>query len=284
MTFATFRRSALSLTLAAIGVSLAITTACRTAPYRTFASPEEAVKTLTATAKSGTIDDLVAIFGPESRDLVASTDPAVTKRNREIFVAAATERWRLEDHGADGKLLVVGNEDWPFPVPLVRDGSGWRFDTAAGQEEVMARRIGRNELSAILVCRTYLAAQKLYAARPHDGKPAGAYAQQLRSDPGRENGLYWETAPGKKPSPLGDLVAKAAPDAGAAPFHGYYFRMLPSTGGGLPAVVAWPAEYDVTGVMTFVVGTDGIVREKDFGAETGATKPGAPDASWPAVQ
>jgi hypothetical protein len=287
MTLATFRGSAFSLVLASVGVGLAIASACRSTPYRTFASPEDAVKALTASAKTGTIDDLVAIFGPESRDLVSSNDPAVTKRNREIFVAAVSERWRFEDRGPDSKLLVIGNEDWPFPVPLVRDSAGWRFDTAAGQEEVIARRVGRNELAAILVCRTYIAAQKLYVSRPHDGRPAGAYAQQLRSDPGRENGLYWAAAAGKKRSPLGDLVAQAASDGAAtagAPFHGYYFRLLPSSGRDMPAVVAWPAQYDVTGVMTFVAGADGIVRERDLGTETGTTKPAAPDASWPAVQ
>ena len=257
--------------------------------YRTFATPEDAVKALIAAAKADKIDEVIAIFGPDGQTLVDSSDAATARRNRDVFLVATAERWRLEERGAGDRMLVVGNEDWPFPVPLVKDGDKWRFDTAAGREEILARRIGRNELAVIRICHTYVAAQKLYASRGHDGQPAGLFATAFSSDPGKENGLYWPAARGQKRSPLGDLVAQAAQEGRAlgaggapAPFHGYFYRIIPSQGGF--GLVAWPAEYDVTGVMTFVVNQDGVVREKDLGAETATAVKQitayAPDASW----
>ena len=169
----------------------------------------------------------------------------------------------------------------------MKDGNRWRFDTAAGVEEVLARRVGRNELAAIRACRTYVVAQRLYASRGHDGKPAGLYATALRSDPGRHNGLYWPVARGEKRSPLGDLIADAADD-GKSPFHGYHFKILPPRDPSGFALVAWPATYDATGVMTFLVNQDGIVREKDLGSDTsgvvGAMAIYNPDDTWGAVQ
>jgi hypothetical protein len=276
-----------------------------------FAAPEDAVKTLAEVVKTGTMDELLAILGPGGQDLVASTDQATGRRNREVFTVAVAEGWKLVDQGTNTKALVIGNEAWPFPVPLVKDANGWRFDTAAGKEEVLARRIGRNELAVIGVCRTYVAAQRLYAQRGHDGKPAGLYAKSFRSDPGRQNGLYWPTAHGRKRSPLGDLMAQAAEEGRApsvdrqqpSPFHGYYFRILtaqgPAAAGGAKdymnkgemsggfALIAWPARYDVTGVMTFLINQDGIVREKDLGPETDLAARAMnlynPDASWTTV-
>jgi hypothetical protein len=157
----------------------------------------------------------------------------------------------------------------------VKDAGGWRFDTAAGKEEVIARRIGRNELEAIDTCHAYVTAQKRYAQDGHDGKPAGAYAKTFRSDPGKQNGLYWPVQHGQKRSPLGELLAQAEEDgtpradrAGASPLSGYYFRILSAPGGF--GLVAWPAEYNVTGVMTFQVNQDGVVHEKDLGPGTDA--------------
>ncbi len=274
---------------------------------RTFGTPQDAVRALTEAVKAGKIDELVAIFGPDGQELAASSDPATSRRNREVFTIAAAEGWRLVDQGADRKVLVVGNEGWPFPVPLVREANGWRFDTAAGKEEVIARRVGRNELAVIQVCRTYVAAQQLYARHGHDGRPAGLYATLFGSDPGKQNGLYWPAGRGQKRSPLGDLVAKAAAegrpmgkDGQPSPFHGYYFKILTgqgaaATGGakdyvvagqmsGGFALVAWPAQYDVTGIMTFVVNRDGVVREKDLGEGTDAAARAMtlydPDSSW----
>jgi hypothetical protein len=279
---------------------------------RTFASPEEAVKVLIDTVKAGKLDGLVGIFGKESQDLIASSDPATGRMNQQVFLVAVRERWHLEDDGATRKTLIIGNEDWPFPVPLVKEAAGWRFDTAAGKEEILARRIGRNELSAIATSRAYVTAQQRYAAEGHDGKPAGIHAAKFRSDQGKQDGLYWPAAQGQKRSPLGDLVAEAAaggrPVGGnqsqPSPLNGYYFKILTAQGSAAPggaksyvikgemtggfALVAWPAQYDATGVMTFIVNQDGIVREKDLGPGTDATARKMtvynPDASWRPVQ
>ena len=197
-------------------------------------------------------------------------------------------------------MLVIGNEAWPFPVPIVKDASGWHFDTAAGKEEVLDRRIGRNELAVIRICRTYVAAQRLYASRGHDGLPAGLYARAFASEPGRQNGLYWPARRGEKRSPLGDLVAHAAEEgralgkAGAEappPFHGYHFKILTAQGPAAPggaksyvvdekmsggfALVAWPAQYDVTGIMTFIVNQDGVVQQKRSGRRHSPRRPRA---------
>jgi len=280
--------------------------------YRTFDAPEQAAQALIDAAKSSRVDDLVAIFGPDSRDLVASADAVAAKRGRDIFVAAVRERWSLAGEPPGSKTLVIGNEEWPFPIPIVRDGDRWRFDTAAGKEEVLARRIGRNELAAIRVCHTYVGAQRLYAEHGHDGGSPGAFATKFRSDPDRQNGLYWTAKTGEHRSPLGDLVAFAAQEGRAiqadsgqpSPFHGYYFRILtaqgPAADGGAKeyivggrmsggfALVAWPAVYDATGVMTFIVGADGVVRERDLGPGTESAASGMrafdPDPSWQLVR
>ena len=227
-----------------------------------------------------------------------------------MFTVAVAEKWRLDDQGTNGKVLVIGNEEWPFPVPLTKDARGWRFDTAAGKEEVLARRIGRNELTAIRVAGAYVAAQRRYASSGHDGKPAGLYARTFRSDPGRQNGLYWAASRGEPRSPLGDVLSEAAVERGAAasarppaPFYGYHFRILTAQGKAAPggamdyvaggemargfALIAWPAQYDVTGVMTFVVGSDGVVYERDLGRDTVALARRItrydPGESWSAV-
>ena len=283
----------------------------QTAAQRTFATPEDAVKALADTVKAGNVDAMLALFGPEGRELVASSDPATARMNRQVFSVAAREQWHLEDVTPSQKTLVVGYEDWPFPVPLVKGADGWRFDTAAGKEEVLARRIGRNELQAIATSRAYVTAQQRYAQQGHDGKPAGLHATKLKSDPGKENGLYWPTTRGQKLSPLGDLVAQAAeegrPIGAEQPqptgFHGYYFKILTGQGaagsggaksyivkgemsGGF-ALVAWPAQYDATGIMTFIVNQDGTVRQRDLGQQTDTVARKMtvynPDASWQPV-
>jgi hypothetical protein len=284
----------------------------KTATPRSFGTPEDAVKALIDAAKAKTPDDLLAMFAPDGQQLVDATDPASARRNRQVFVVAIGEGWRLVDRDATTKELIVGNEGWPFPVPLVKSADGWRFDTAAGKEEVLARRIGRNELAVIRVCRVYVTAQRLYARDGHDGKPAGVYAATFRSAPGQQNGLYWPAAHNQKRSPLGDLVAQAAEEGRVpvsnpqqpSPFHGYFFKILTAQGGAAAggardyivngnltggfALVAWPAEYNVTGVMTFVVNQDGTVRETDLGPGTDAAVKTMtlynPEPSWEIVQ
>lgn len=279
---------------------------------RTFAAPEDAAKALLDIVKAGKVDDLIALFGPDSKELVESADPVTARKNREVIKVAAAEQWRLEDEGANRKTLVIGNEQWPFPVPLVKDAKGWRFDTAAGKEEIIARRIGRNELAAIDTSRAYATAQHRYALGGHDGKPAGLYAAKFRSDPGKQDGLYWPTEAGQKRSPLGDLLAQAGDEgrlegqaaAKPVPFHGYYFKILTAQGAAAPggaksyivkgemsggfALVAWPSQYDSTGVMTFIVGQDGVVSEKDLGLKTDEAARNMtsynPDSSWRRVR
>jgi len=284
----------------------------QTKTERTFPTPEDAVKALIETVKGGNVESLLEIFGPEGKELIDSSEPAIARQNQQVFTVAVREKWHLEDTAPDRKTLVIGNEDWPFPVPLVKAGNGWRFDTAAGKEEVLARRIGRNELAVIDATRAYVTAQRRYAEAGHDGKPAGLHAAKFQSDPGKENGLYWPTTRGQKRSPLGDVVAQAAaegrPVTGNAtqpsPFHGYYFKILTAQGSAAPggaksyvvkgemsggfALVAWPSQYDATGIMTFIVNQDGVVREKDLGPGTDAAarKMTAynPDSTWRVTQ
>jgi len=299
--------------------ALSVVTIAGAAPpaFRTFATPEEAVQALAAAVKAGNLAEVIAIFAPDGQELADASDPATGQRNRQVFTTAFAEGWHLVSQGGNRKTLVIGNEDWPFPVPLVKQGSRWRFDTAAGKEEVIARRIGRNELAAIEVCHAFVAAQLRYAKDGHDGKPAGLFAATFRSDPGRQNGLYWPAVHGQPRSPLGDLVAEAAAGGAAAsptgeptPLHGYYFKILTAQGAHAPggaksyladgsqagqaalsggfALVAWPAIYDGSGVMTFIVDRTGAVRQKDLGASTGdiakAMAAFDPDASWTIVR
>jgi len=303
----TYRITAAALLSAALGAGAIVVTA-QGAAHRAFATPEDAVRALIEAAAPGPADGLLAIFGAEAGELIASSDEATARRNREVFVVAAAQGWRLVEQGADSRVLIVGDESWPFPVPISRSAGGWMFDTAAGREEVLVRRIGRNELAAIGTSRTYVVAQQQYAGEGRDGRRPGLFATTFTSDPGRHNGLYWPSARHEPRSPLGDLVAGAAQSGqqlGAtrgqpSPFHGYYFKILTAQGpaarggarsylvkgemaGGF-ALVAWPAQYDATGVMTFIVNQDGVVHEKDLGPETGTIAAAMsrydPDASW----
>ena len=299
-------RAALALLL--IGAVLVALPSCRRgpAPARTFSSPEEAVKALASAVTTEKVDDVLQIFGPEGKDLIDTSDPASARRGRQVFTAAFTERWKLVDRDGGGKTLVIGNEEWPFPVPLIQTAQGWHFDAAAGKEEVITRRIGRNELAVIEICQTYVVAQRRYARTAHDGKRAGLFATTFRSDPGKQNGLYWAVQKGEPRSPLGDLLAEAADparlksDAKPAPFYGYYFKILtaqgPAAAGGARnfvvngdmsdgyALVAWPAHYDNTGIMTFIVNQDAVVYQKDLGPKTAqitnAMKTYNPDKTW----
>jgi hypothetical protein len=286
-------------------------TSAQAPAQRTFPYAEDAVRALIDATKAGKLDELLKIFGSDATELVESSDAATARHNQEIFTVASAEKWHLTDQGANKKILSVGNEDWPFPVPLVKGTSGWRFDTTAGKEEVIARRIGRNEIAAIGTCRTYVAAQHEYAKEGRDGKPAGLFATAFHSDAGKHNGLYWQAARHERSSPLGDLVAKASLEGRQLgdrdrplPFYGYYFKILTAQGASAPggaksylvngelaggfALVAWPSQYDATGVMTFVVNQSGVVYEKDLGAQTETTTAAMtaynPDSTWHRVR
>jgi len=303
-------RAALVGTLAVAATISGATARAEEGGPRVFATPEEAARALIEFVKTNDLNGLVALFGAPGQDLVDTSDAASGRRNRELFAAAVAEGWRLGDIGPGRKELVLGNEAWPFPVPLVKSPKGWSFDAAAGREEVLNRRIGRNELAVIRILHEYVAAQRAYAATGHDGGPAGRYARRFDSDAGRQNGLYWPARRGEPRSPLGVLVAQASEQGyrrqgtGPVPLHGYYFRILEGQGkaakGGLKeyvvdgemtggfALIAWPVYHDASGVMTFVVSQDGVAYEKDLGPETPAAAKGItrydPDGTWRPVQ
>jgi hypothetical protein len=310
MTPTNIRTRTVALSCASILLGLVLCgTACEQKPeapkQQTFQSAEDAVVAVVDAVKANDQPKLAAIFGPEAGEVLNSGDAVSDQRGRELFVAAYAERAVLVDEGGQ-KILQVGGEDWPFPIPVVKEESGWRFDTAAGVEELRFRRIGRNELATIDACEAYAAAQKEYAAKGHDGMPAGLYAQKFASEPGKQNGLYWAAGPEEPASPLGQLAAEAAaegyprPAGKPAPFRGYHFRILTAQGasanggarsylvggemkGGF-ALVAWPAEYGKSGVMTFLVNESGVVYEKDLGEATsraaGEMKDYNPDGTW----
>ncbi len=306
------RRVALALAWVA-AILLTCGAAQAAAPkQRTFAAPEEAVKALVEALKVNDTKVLSAIAGPGSKDLVASGDPVADAARRQQFASLYEQKNRLEHVGADKVVLYVGNDDWPFPIPLVKQGAAWRFDTAAGKQEVLARRIGANELNAIQVCMAYVDAQREYVLKDRDKDGLLEYAQQFVSDPGKKNGLYWEAKAGEAPSPLGPLMAAAQregygrgqPGGRPAPYYGYYYRILKAQGPRAPggaydyvvnrkmiggfALVAYPARYGASGIMTFLVNHDGVVYETDLGKATEklarAMKAFNPDETWRKVE
>ena len=253
----------------------------------TFPSAGRASHALVAALKDNDESALMKILGPDAKDIVSSGDPAEDKENRAEFVQKYQQMHRLVTE-PDGKTtLYIGAENWPTPIPLEHTGNAWYFDTPAGKQEVLYRRIGRNELAVIQVCQQLVDAEKEYYGQPHDGEPDHQYAQKLMSDPGKQNGLYWQASAGEGESPVGPLVAQASvvnesADHNPEPFHGYYFHILTGQKGphgthsfiqdgkmvGGFAFIAYPAEYRSTGVMTFIVDQNGIVYEKDLGART----------------
>ena len=271
----------------------------------TFPTAEDAVVAMVDALKADDKPKLLSIFGPEVREVASSGNDAADRNGRGLFLAAYNERAQLLGSSTK-KTLLVGSEEWPFPIPLSRGTGGWKFETALGLQELRNRRIGRNELATIRTCREYVEAQKEYAQTGHDGKAAGAFAQKFVSEPGRQDGLYWKVEEGKEPSPLGDLAAQAAAEGYKRvtdkpnPFRGYYFRILTAQGAGAKggakdylvngemrggfAMIAFPAEYGASGVVTFLVSRDGIVFQKDLGANTakiaGEMKEYNPDKTW----
>ncbi len=271
-----------------------------------FATPDSAAKALLQALKSGSLENLQAIFGRDALEAAASGDPVSDRNDREVVALAMEQSWRWAPRGADRKELIIGDEQWPFPAPLVKMGNEWQFDSEEGKEEVLARRIGRNELGIIDLCRAYVDMQKAYASQPHDGKPEGIFAQRLRSTAGHQDGLYYPVKPGERSSPLGDLAAEAATEgygtsnSSSSPFWGYHFRILTAQGPAAPggkksyivngelsggfALLAYPAQYGSSGVMTFLINQDGTVYEKDLGRDTATQAVSLteynPDESW----
>ncbi len=278
---------------------------------KSFGSPEDAVKSLVAAVRNNENTELAAILGPGSKAIVSSGDPVADQAGRERFVKLYDEKNAIEGAGTGKAVLSIGSEDYPFPIPVVRKGNVWLFDTKAGKEELLNRRIGRNELEVIDVLHAYVEAQRDYASKDRDGNGVLAFARKIRSTPGKKDGLYWEAKEGEEESPFGPLAAEAAREGyvksksgNPAPYHGYLFRILQAQGknadGGAFdyvvngrmvlgfAMIAYPAQYEASGVMTFIVNQNGVVYQKDLGKNTGkvatAMKRYDPDKSWKKVE
>jgi hypothetical protein len=269
---------------------------------KTFSSPEDASNAFLTAAQSNDEKAMLDILGPDGKQIVSSGDEAEDAEGRANFVRRYQEMHRLVKEPDGTTTLYIGAENWPTPIPLVNKGNSWYFDTEAGKNEILYRRVGRNELSAIRVCQELVAAQKEYYSTQHN-----EYAQKIFSDEGQHNGLYWKAAEGEPQSPVGPLVASAVAEGYApsregapTPYRGYYYHMLMRQGNNGPggaksyivnrqtvegfAFVAYPAEYRSSGVMTFIVNEDGVVYEKDLGEKTAALakamKEYNPNSSW----
>jgi hypothetical protein len=293
----------------ALALIVAVPLTAVAAPQATYATPEAAVDALMAALKTDTDSAMIAVFGEEHKDLVIQSDRAAASATRAKVLAAMQTLRVLQEPSPDRRVLLIGDEAWPMPIPIVRAGDRWRFATEEGGDEIVNRRIGGNERNAIYVLRAYLDAQRAYAARDRDGDGVLQYAQKLASAPGRHDGLYWpaDAAKDEEVSPFGPLIAESAAylkgHVAGDPYRGYHFRILSRQGKSAPggaynyvingrmiagfAMVAYPAEYGRTGVMTFIVSHNGKVYEKDLGKDSTAL--GAkmttfdPGAGWKAV-
>lgn len=275
------------------------------AQQTTFATPEAAVDALTRALAANDEAALVQLFGEKYRDVVASGDGAHDATRRSEAAAALASRKRLEELGANRRILRMGAYDWPFSIPLVREGMAWRFATEQGVEELLNRRIGANERNAIYVLRAYVDAQRAYAARDRNGDGVLEYARRLASSPGKQDGLYWaaDAARGEEESPLGPMVAEAAKELSGhragEPYAGYHFRILTSQGAAAPggahsyivngrmiagfAAVATPATWGRTGIMTFVISHNGKLYERNLGPNPAAVTRFDPGQGWTEV-
>jgi hypothetical protein len=297
----------LRLTLSAIltVASLVGITSSGAHAQQRFKTPDDAVTALVAAVRSDNIRDIIRVLGPQGRDIVVSGDPVEDQTTRAAFLIAYDLKHQVmksDDSRAD---LVVGKNDWQLPIPLVLKHGAWQFDSVAGRREVLLRRIGRNELSAIQAALAYVDAQNDYASMNPQGGKVDTYAQRIVSSPGKKDGLYWPAAANELPSPLGPAFATATlqgyrPGGGQLPYHGYYYKVLTAQGANAPSgamnylvkgnliggfgLVAWPAEYGNSGVMTFIVNHAGVVLQKDLGKDTArkASRMTAfdPDPTW----
>jgi len=275
---------------------------------RGFASADAAAQALISAAKSDDVAELTAIMGPASKEILTTSDPVADQQMRRKFAARAAAKMKLvpDPKEADAMVLLIGKDDWPLPIPIVKVNGQWHFDVEQGKQEILARRIGSNELDAIEVCRGYVEAQNDYAEEDRTGSGVLHYAQKIISSPGKHDGLYWTSTGEKDESPIGAMVARAFAEGYTqkrAPYHGYYFKILTAQGlhasGGTMsylhndlmtsgfALIAWPSDYQSTGVMTFLVDKTGIVYQKDLGPRTSEVASAYtaydPDETWTPV-
>lgn len=297
------RRLSLSLAIAAatlVGISAA-------SAQQRFKTPEAAAGALVEAARTSETGPMLGVLGLKGRDIVFSGDEVADAADRERFLSAYQAKHQVTVD-ADKATLLVGQNDFPFPIPILRKDGEWRFDTEAGRKEILFRRLGRNELDAIQVSLAYVDAQNDYASKDRTGAGPGAYAQRVASRPGKRDGLFWATGAGEEASPLGALAAQAEREGykggqGKTPYHGYYYKILKRQGAAAPggsldyvvggkmiggfALLAYPAEYGNSGVMSFIVNHEGTVYQKDLGPETSriATRMRSydPDKTWEKV-
>ncbi len=276
---------------------------------RTFASAKAAADALVVAAEKFDVTALKEILGPDGIDIVVTQDEVLDRNQAKAWAAKAREKLAVVPDPADPKVatLTVGSDDWPMPIPVVNEGKGWRFDTEAGRLEVLLRRIGQNELDAIKVCRKFVDAQLEYASQRRDGSRVNQYAQRIIATPGRQDGLAWQNPDGTWAGPVAEGVARAIAEGYGKlnePYHGYHFKVLRGQGPSAPlgeldfvvqgamiggfALVAAPADYEVTGIKTFIVSHDGVVYEKDLGPGTlevfKVMERFDPDESWSPVE
>lgn len=294
--------------LLVVAATLLLVACARKDGQPSFSSPDAAFEALVVAASKDDVPAMSALLGNGAADLLDSGDPVQDKLDRAVFVTAYRDKHSMESPDENTRLLVYGANDSVAPIPAVKRNGQWVLDGDAGADELVYRRVGANELGAIGVMHGFVDAQNEYAAKGHDGDPPGIYALKLVSDPGLENGLYWQTVEGEAPSPAGEFVAAAAAEgyrgsAGGPTYHGYRYRMLYRQGehanGGAReyfingvlsngfALVAWPADYGSSGVMTFIVNPDGVVFQKDLGEDTqnsvNAITSFDPDSTWTAI-
>lgn len=278
---------------AALAGMLTLCAGCAVEKERSFSSPEAGARALARALDPYDESMVLAVLGPGGDDIISSGDPVADRELRGAFLDEYNRGHRIQMESDDSATLLVGDDDWPLPIPLVRHDNGWRFDTPSGREEILARRIGRNELDTIQVCRAIVDAQQEYADADPERSGVRQYAQKFVSDPGTRDGLYWEAEPGEPQSPLGGLFAQASEEGytlspgrsrGPRPYHGYYYRMLTDQGDWAPggahsyivngrmtggfAAIAWPADYGNSGIKTFMVSHAGIVYENDLGPDS----------------
>jgi hypothetical protein len=300
---------AMNKTLVSLTIATLLCTAASVASaQQAFKTPDEAASAFVSAAKTGDRKAVIKVLGPDGADIISSGDEVADAATRQKFVATYDAKHEIAMEGDSKAIMVIGEEAFPFPIPIMRKDGTWRFDTDAGRQEILSRRIGRNELDAIQTCLAYVDAQNDYADEDPTGAGKGIYAQRVVSSPGKKDGLYWPDSQGNNASPLGEFVAEATGQgyrvgAGRTPYHGYYYKILTKQGPAAPggtldyvvqgkmiggfALVAYPAQYRNSGVMTFIVNHSGVVYQKDLGPRTAAIAEEMtsynPDKTWTEV-
>jgi hypothetical protein len=297
--------------LVLVAATARIVVGASSTPQKTFQSPEEGVQELIKAAKANDVKALLIILGPEAKPFMETGDPVSDRESRERFVKFYEDSNKLVKSGDKKVILEIGkgSETWPFPIPLVQENAGWHFDTKEGKEEILNRKIGRNELDVIQVCLAYVDAQREYYQRNPQNDVLLQYAQKFLSTKGKRDGLYWQAAAGEQLSPFGPFAARARSEGYQSsggkpvPYHGYYYKILTGQGPHAPdgaydyivrgkmiggfGLVAYPAQYGSSGIMTFIVNHDGVVYQKDLGSNTASVAQSMskfdPDKTWMAV-